>query len=191
MQRLIHILATVVVACGLTACGSLPRTGTAPEPDAPVGIDGVACVGRITTAVPGTTEIRDPESVRQAQDVSGKGGICAGKSFVAQAGVRVYRVWDASRAGSELGRWWGLSKPAGPRDQYRQDFAICAARSALDRLVACDVKPGSELVIGTTQSIDCDEATYPKSANQQVYLRNDASTATLLVENCRDEGVWP
>ena len=43
----------------------------------------------------------------------------------------------------------------------------------------------------TTQSADCEEATDPKSAFNQVYVHSDPSAGQVLVENCLDEGPWP
>ena len=189
MQKVIRVWAAVSFSLLMSGCANLSTRGTPP----PIGIDGVPCVGQIGQPIPDTDaqEVSDERAVNEAQAASGKGGICAGKAFMAKRELRVYRVWDGSRSSSEFGRWWALDRPVGPRATYRQEFAICTAWSALDRLVSCDVKRGSALVIGTTQSVDCDEGPYPKSALHQVYLRNDLAADKLLLENCRDEGMWP
>ncbi|OOG43915.1 hypothetical protein B0B52_08380 [Polaromonas sp. A23] len=176
-----------MVSMALTACGSFSKIGTAP----PVGVDGVACVGTVADSLAQAIDTTDTASLNEARAASGKGGVCAGKAFVVQQPIKVYRVFDSSRSSSAFGRWWSLDKPAGAKEKYRQDFAICNAWSALDRLTSCEIKPGSTLVIGTTQSVVCEEGTYPKSANLQVYLQNDAPANKLVVENCRDEGAWP
>lgn len=189
MKKMIRTTVATVFALLLTGCASLSTV----EGPAPVGLDGMACVGRVGKPLPDADAVpaSDDLALKEAQAVSGKGGICAGKVFIAQRDVRVYRVWDASRSSPEFGRWWALDKPVGPRETYRQEVAICAAWSALDRLISCDIKTGSVLVIGTTQSVDCADGPIPKSAAKQVYLHNELPPGPLLVENCRDEGVWP
>ena len=82
--------------------------------------------------------------------------------------------------------------PEASRGAYRHDYAICPAWSELNRLVSCRLKAGIEVVIGNTQSADCGaQGGHPKSANLQVYVRNDAAAGHLEVEDCRDEGPWP
>lgn len=186
MQRTLACFTAVVVSVVLTACGSFTRME-----GAPVGIDGVACVGTVGEPLAQAVSTSDTASLNEARAATDKGGVCAARAFVAQQPVKVYRVFDSSRGSSAMGRWWSLTKPEGPREKYRQDYAICAAWSALDRLTSCTIKPGAIVVIGTTQSVACEEGTYPKSANHQVYLQNDLAKGQLVVENCSDEGAWP
>lgn len=179
----IRCLLVASVALVLAACGSLSRLD--------IGIDGVACVGSIEVPSPAAVAIAADARLDEARAASGKGGICAGRAFVLQQDVRAWRVWDSSRSAAEPGRWWSLARPAGSREAYRQDFAICRSWSALDRLLSCDLKAGAVILVGTTQSADCEEGTYPKSAFNQVYVRGDPSAGQVVVENCRDEGDWP
>jgi len=181
------VLATVVLVFGLVGCGGLSPVLRR----APVGVDGVRCVGRVAAPTFAAQEVSDDALLAEALGASGKGGVCAGKVFVVQQELRVYRLWDSSRAYSVYGRWWSLTRPAGSRDAYRADYAICPAWSALDRLTSCTIRPGTLIVIGPTQSAACDTGAYPKSAKNQVYVRNDAAKGQLLVTDCRDEGSWP
>ena len=180
------VLAAIIVA-SLTGCSALSPTLRR----APAGVDGVRCVGRVATPAFAAKEVSDDALLAEALGASGKGGVCAGKVFIVREELRVYRLWDSSRALSVYGRWWSLTRPEGSRDAYRADYAICPAWSALDRLTSCTIKPGTLIVMGTTQSATCDTGAYPKSAHNQVYLRNDAAKGELLVADCRDEGFWP
>lgn len=179
---------TLIVSLLLTACGSF-----LPSEKPPRGIDGVACVGDVGTLPAEFSAARNDLLLKAAQGVSGKGGICAGAVFSAQQNIQLFRVWDSSRPQSQYGQWWALEKPVGPEESYRQAYAICHAWSALDRLLICKLKPGTQIVIGTTQSADCDDGSYPKSANLQLYLQGAAATAgsSSVVESCTDAGPWP
>jgi hypothetical protein len=181
------VLASIVLLFGLSGCGGLSPVLR----KAPLGVDGVRCVGRVATPSFAAQEVSDDALLAEALGASGKGGVCAGKVFIVQEELRVYRIWDSSRAYSVYGRWWSLTRPEGSREAYRADYAICPSWSALDRLTSCTIKPGTSIVIGPTQSAACDTGAYPKSAYNQVYIRNDAAKAQLLVTDCRDEGLWP
>lgn len=176
-----------VVSIALAGCGGLARHDGAVV----VGIDGLACVGELQSPPAGVVETVAPALLDQAQAASEKGGICAGKVFSVQRGVRVYRVWDSSKGYSRIGRWWSLNRPNESREAYRLNYAICPSWSALDHLVSCDVVPGSLIVIGTTQSAACEDGVHPKTPMNQVYLPNNPGQNQVLVENCRDEGAWP
>ncbi len=187
MPKSANNLIVVVLSITLCACSGFSRH----DAGIAVGIDGLACVGEIETPHVGLTETVDQALLDQALGASGKGGICAGKVFTVHKETRVYRVWDSSKSYTQLGRWWSLSKPEGPRATYRHEYAICPSWSALDHLVSCDVKPGTSIVIGTTQSATCDDGLYQKTSLNQVYIPIDSTTSNVLVENCRDDGVWP
>lgn len=172
--------ALIVAIALLSACSTVPHKET--------GTDGIACVGTVSQLPIGLVDAANDSLLNEARGTTGKGGVCVGKVLVAKEAVKVYRVYDGSRSTSMYGRWWALSKPSGARDAYRESYAICKNWSALDRLVSCTLKPGTQIVIGTTQSINCDDGAYPKSANLQVYVPN--TPATLWVENCQEEGKW-
>lgn len=171
----------------LCACTSTPRA-----PLSAVGIDGEACVGTTPTTVQGLQESGNGELLKKAQYASGKGGVCTARAFTAVAPVKVYRVYDEQKPWSAYGGWWAMERPSGPRENYRAQNAICQEWSPLDRLVACQLKVGAEVVLGTTQSVGCADGTvYPKTAQVQVYMANDQRNGVLHVENCREEGRWP
>lgn len=170
----------------LSACSSAPVTEL-PE----VGLDGVACAGPVPATLQGLTGIMNDRLTSAALAASDKGGICNARVFSAAEPVRVYRVYDSAKGNSTFGRWWSLSRPQGPREQYRAAYAICPEWSGLDRLISCQLKPGAELVLGTTQSVQCNETHYPKSIDLQVYIPNDWQTKTAYVDNCVEEGAWP
>lgn len=179
-QRGFGVVALVV----LSACSTLPQHEA--------GIDGVACVGMVGAMPVGLAAASNDELMKQARLATDKGGVCTARVLVAQQPVKVYRVYDSSRSYSQFGRWWALSKPTGSRDVYRADYGICPTWSGLDHLVSCTLKPNTQIVVGTTQSVDCGDAAhtvYPKTANLQVYVPNAAND--VRVENCQDEGVWP
>jgi hypothetical protein len=142
-------------------------------------------------ALPEANVVDDPAMLALALGASLKGGICAGKTFKVNQRLQVYRLWDGQVAASQYGSWWALTRPSGSRDVYRQDYGICANWSALNRLTACTVKPGAVIVIGSTQSVQCDDGSYGVSPSSQVFIKNNAAAGQLAVENCQDLGAWP
>ena len=176
------------LAVWLAGCAQLPGT---PPPD--IGVDGVACVGHIPAPPPQLQPAANPALVSTAQLASGKGGVCAAQTYVSTAPLVVYRVYDQKNgsASAIAGRWWALSLPAGPRDGYRADYGICPEWSALNALVRCELKPGAPVLIGTTQSVDCAQGGYPKTAALQLYIPNDGRNDVSYVEHCSDQGTWP
>lgn len=156
------------------------------------GVDGEACVGRALQSVPGLQAASNPILQGKARFASGKGGLCKAKVFSVTAPVVLYRVYDSTRPQSMLGSWWSLNRPTGPRKTYRSRYAICAEWSRLDRLVACEVRPGTEVVVGTTQSATCaDGSTYPKTGENQVYVPNDGKAGIYHVGACSTSSPWP
>lgn len=157
-----------------------------------LGIDGEACVGSIQEPIAGLAETANAVLQSQAQLASGKGGTCTAKVFAVTAPVVLYRVFDSSKPYSKLGSWWSLSRPAGSREEYRADYGICPEWSNLDRLVACELRPGSEVVVGTTQSATCaDGSVLPKTKETQVFVANDGKIGIYHVGACSEESVWP
>lgn len=180
MHRFLIVCATLLVS----ACSSLP-------PTVGLGPDQLACVGGAPAAISGLERIDNEALLSQARLESGKGGVCSAKTFLVKEATLVYRVFDGSNPYSRFGRWWTLDYPVGPRQGYRSRFGICEEWSGLDRLVACQLKAGTEIVVGTTQSATCKEMAYPKTADIQVYIPNDAYQGKLLVENCQEVRNWP
>jgi hypothetical protein len=180
--------AVLLVSLAISGCAGLPKG----PPPGEVGIDGIACVGKVAEPVAGLSEIGNAALLTKAQYATGKGGVCSGKVFSVTAPVVLYRVFDASNPYSKYGGWWTLKRPSGPREDYRAANAICKEWSSLDRLVSCEVRPGTEVVIGTTQSAVCsDGSIYPKTAENQVFVPNDTRIGILHVGACGEELVWP
>lgn len=175
----------------LAGCANLGREGgSAAAP--PVGIDGQACAGRAPQAVPGLSPSSQPVLQRQVQLPSGKGGVCDAQVFsVSEQPIKLYRVFDASKPYTKFGGWWSLERPSGSRDSYRAANAICPEWSPLDRLAVCEVHPGTQLVIGSTQSAGCaDGSTFPKTAAQQVFVPNNGRIGIVHVGACTEEAIW-
>lgn len=197
------LLSLLLAACASVPDGQRSPSGSASSTDSSasasaqqaqpaLGIDGVACVGQAPSSMSGMQPIQDAALVAKAQMKTGAGGVCTAQAFKAEVPVKVFRVFDGTKPWSAMGGWWALTRPQGPRDAYRELNAICPSWSALDELVSCDVKPGSALVLGTTQSVECpDGKTYPKTAEIQVYMPNDTRNNQLYVENCTKLGAWP
>jgi hypothetical protein len=177
---------TLVSALILAACAEMP-SGIEPGE---VGIDGVPCIG-IVRGEPGLNEGMNDALLARTQGKSGKGGVCAAKVFSVTSPVTLYRVFDAGNPHSRLGSWWTLAAPSGSREEYRAQNAIGTEWSKLDRLVSCEVRPGSEVVLGTTQSAICaDGSTYGKTGAIQVFVANDARIGILHVGACRENEIW-
>ena len=178
----------LVLLLSMAACAELPTRWSPSD----VGIDGVACTGAVASAIPGLSETRNLPLQQKAQFPSGKGGVCAAKAFSVTAPVVLYRVFDTNNPHSKFGSWWALKRPSGPKEDYRAANAICKEWSNLDRLISCELRPGSEIVVGTTQSALCaDGSTYPKTAESQVYVANDGRAGILHVGACSEETPWP
>jgi hypothetical protein len=162
------------------------------QDNAIVAIDEKACIGTIMTPPAGLAETDDTELLQAAQGESGQGRLCAGKVFVAEKPVTVYRVWDSTHSYTAYGSWWSLSDPQGPRDNYRKEEDICPEWSALDRMSACSLKVGAKVVIGPGQSVNCNNnLSYPPSSVNQVYIPNDSRNNKVYVENCSAGADWP
>lgn len=181
-------LSFAALLAGLSACSSIT---TAPTASQAVGIDGQVCMLNRVDALPEVTVVDDSAMLALALGASLKGGICAGKAFKVNQPLQVYRLWDGQVAASQYGSWWALTRPSGSRDTYRKDYGICPNWSELNRLTVCTVKPGAIIVIGSTQSVQCEDGSYGVSPSSQVFIKNNAAAGQLAVENCQDQGVWP
>lgn len=186
-------LRTCAVVCGLaiSGCAHL-RSNLATEVKVESGIDGVPCVGAVESGAPGVVEFANAPLMAQAQRPSGEGYLCSAKSFAITQPVRLYRLIDSTQPYSKLGSFWSFDRPTGTREDYRARFAICKQWSQLDRLIACDVRPGTVIVVGTTQSADCGhDFTYSKTAANQVFVPNDGLAGIVHTGACVDQGAWP
>ena len=183
--------AIVLFAATLAGCATAPAPMASPG-GSNDGVDGLACIGDIVAAAPGLVEAPNPPLVAQAQRLSGNGYLCSARSYVVTQPVRLYRLIDSTQPYSKLGSFWSFERPTGTRDDYRAKFAICKQWSQLDRLLSCDVRPGSMIVVGTTQSADCgDGITYAKTAANQVFVPNDGLAGIVHTGGCVDQGAWP
>lgn len=166
----------------LGACTSLP---------APTGIDGAACAGGVPQAVPGLQPAEDSALLAMVRLAAGKGGVCAGSVFEVTRPMVVHRVFDSRYPQAAMGRWWTFDAPRGSRDAYRSRFAICPEWSQLDRVITCNLKVGTRLVIGSTQSARCEDGLYAAQPDLQVYVPNDNMRDRFWVEACSPPVPWP
>jgi hypothetical protein len=134
--------------------------------------------------------VTDPELLARAIGEPEKGGLCEGQVYVAKAGETsvVYRSWNSRNDYTKFGSWWAPTLPLGSERTYREDFNICYTWSPLDKLVKCELKAGTKVVVGPGQSAICPPINeYPKtyiippSAKKQVYIENAQETTTNCV----------
>ncbi|MES2942326.1 MAG: hypothetical protein V4772_05595 [Pseudomonadota bacterium] len=178
----------IIVSMALSGCANLANnTGSGER-----GIDGVACVGSVATSVEGLSDAGNSPLLAKAQMQTGKGGVCSAKAFSVSAPVVLYRVFDESKPYTKFGGWWSLNRPGNSKPEYRAANAICPEWSNLNRLVSCEIRPGTQIVLGTTQSAECaDGSTYPKTAETQVFVANDGRAGIIHVGACGEETSWP
>ena len=156
------------------------------------GVDGSACIGNVTSLVSGLNKADNPSLLVKAQFATGKGGVCSAKVFNVTSPLVLYRVFDSGNPYSKFGSWWSLKRPTGSKEDYRAANAICKEWSTLDRLISCEVRPGTQIVVGTTQSAECKDGTsYSKTAENQVFVANDGKAGIIHVGACQDETSWP
>jgi hypothetical protein len=108
-----------------------------------------------------------------------KGKLCQGQVYQTKADtqITIYRSWNSTNPGSQMGKWWAAQVPAGKSSQYRVDYEICYQWSPLDKMSQCTLKAGTKVVIGTGQSAYCsDYLSYPVSAEKQIYIEDSSST---------------
>lgn len=167
-----------------------------------IDVPSAACLG--DTALPpslvGKFEpIDDPTLLASATGKTGEGKLCQGQVYQAKAGetITVYRGWNSRNSYTRLGSWWAAQMPSGFTRDYRVDYEICYKWSPLDKLVRCELKPGTKVVVGTGQSVACSPypSEYPKtyilpvSDKKQVYIEN-AGDATVNCEDFDNEFNW-
>lgn len=134
--------------------------------------------------------IEDPELLASALGEPTKGMLCQGEVYEVTETFTIYRAWNSTNPGSELGKWWAFSEPAGSVAQYREDYEICYQWSPLDKMTRCTLEAGTKIVVGNGQSAYCSEyLSYPASATLQIYLE-DADSATEQCEAFTAEFAW-
>lgn len=149
-----------------------------------------ACVGRILPVPQGLVPVQAAPPA-QAMGAVDAGGLCQAQVYTVAQPVKVYRVWDAAKPYTQWGRWWSFAPPRGSKVDYRRDNAICTDWSPLTAVSECQLKVGSEVTVGTGQSVRCpDHSQLPQSAVNQVYVPNDASQQDLKVDACGPVQPW-
>lgn len=84
-----------------------------------------------------------------------------------------------------------MSPPSGSKEQYSAANAICPEWSHLDRLVKCEIRPGTEVVVGTTQSAKCENGlVISKTGENQVYVVNNSEVGISHIGACTEETIW-
>jgi len=149
------------------------------------------CVGQIEQTTQNLTPVANKQLLQEAIGAELEGKLCDGTVLKATAPVKVYRVWDKEKPYSAFGRWWSLAKPKGSRDEYRKKNNICPEWSKLNVVSHCELKTGTNIVVGTGQSAQCDGMILDKSPENQVYVPNDTRNSILFVENCSQAKDWP
>jgi hypothetical protein len=183
-----RIVFSLLLLLASSGCATIFRQATQME----AGVDGAACVGSIGSAPAALIPATNSSLLGQAQLPTDQGGTCIAQVFSVTSPLVLYRVFDSSNPYSKFGRWWALSRPAGPKDSYRSAFAICPEWSNLDKLVSCEVLPGTQVVIGTTQSAVCaNGSTLPKTPEIQVFVPNNGKHGIYHVGACTEESPWP
>lgn len=126
-------------------------------------------------------EVHNEHLLHKALGAPLKGGLCRGKVYVLDKPIRLYRAWNSTNPSSKLGAWWAFFPPQGAIKDYRKDYEICYQWSPIDKLVSCEIKAGTEVVIGNGQSAQCSPyLTYPTSAAKQIYI----SEPSTVVSKC-------
>jgi len=149
------------------------------------------CVGQIEQTTQNLTPVANKQLLEKAIGAELEGKLCDGKVLKVKAPVKVYRVWEKEKPYSAYGRWWSFEKPKGSRDEYRKKNNICPEWSKLNVVSHCELKTGTNIVLGTGQSAQCDGMILDKSPENQVYVPNDNRNNILFVENCSQAKDWP
>lgn len=173
--------ACLIPVLGLLGCSQLsPHTQVSQQ-----------CIGEIIPPA-GLVPVEDNALLSRSLGRPQEGGLCHAKAYKVVEGqnLTVYRAYNSTNPHSRIGNWWSFHLPQGAVSTYRRDNAICYEFSPLDRLVRCKLKPGTELVIGTGQSVKCSQyLSYPPSPTNQVYLEVEEAQLDGC-ENYRDEFSW-
>lgn len=141
-----------------------------------------SCVGTIEAP----TELAPSEDaalLASAIGAPGEGKLCSGAVFQVMATVHVYRLYGGPAR--DLGRWWSFTRPMGDAPSYRSANAICASWNDLAQLNECELPLATSVVVGTGQSVSCDEGCFGSSVVNQVFVPNPA-----VLQACRST-TWP
>ncbi len=130
------------------------------------------------------TPVNDTALLNSSIGKPNKGKLCQGAVYQVKENthINIFRAWNSTNPGSEMGSWWAHKKAEGPIADYRKDYEICFQWSPLDQLTHCQLKAGTKVVIGTGQSATCSPYLhYPTSTQKQIFIQNTAD----VVSNCR------
>ena len=97
----------------------------------------------------------------------------------------VYRAWNATYPPSAEGKWWSPNPVSGSISDYRRAEDLCLKYSSIDRLRVCQIKKGTQVLLGNGQSAQCNQYfCYPGSDEIQMFLPNDDPESALYA--CTD-----
>ncbi|MCH9683578.1 MAG: hypothetical protein K0V04_19225 [Deltaproteobacteria bacterium] len=139
------------------------------------------------------------------------GGVSRGDIVVAQEKATIYRAFSTGpftcsvdRPADDSGSWWALTMPGGSQEAYRDNYAICPQWNNLSKIRRCEIPAGTALLVGPTQSADCEPLpdgcqsrpegwprTLPATRSPQVFLNLHGRTdfSDLLLDCCEMD--WP
>ncbi|MFC3031640.1 hypothetical protein ACFOEE_03760 [Pseudoalteromonas fenneropenaei] len=176
----------IIAALALSGCASQVMPSDTSTATNAASVTANECIGSVLLPPELASQfvaIDDPELLNSALGQSEQGKLCQGQVYLAQQNVTLFRAWNSTNPKSRLGQWWAFTRPAGSIADYRSQYEICYQWSPLDKMLSCELKAGSKVVVGNGQSAKCsDYLTYPVSATQQVYLADAANS----VANCTD-----
>jgi hypothetical protein len=172
----------------IAGCGTHSNLYQAAENN--IGIDGEVCASQAQEIPRGLVKSDNPDLLKQSLGKSDAGKLCSGQVYKATGEVTVYRLSNSEELYTINGNWWALTPPTGSKEAYQRDNDICPEWSPLDRMRNCTLKVGSEVVIGSGQSVQCENTHMPKSSSLQMYIPNDSRNGVLWVENCNDLPPW-
>ncbi|WP_205744408.1 hypothetical protein [Dyella sp. M7H15-1] len=188
--------APLLMLIALSGCsGTLPTNASRADntASAVAMTSGAPCAGTVMAPF-GLSEVSDPDLLKSALGMAGKGGLCAGKVYRVDQPLTVYRVWDSGNPNAQFGRWWTFNPPTGPLDTFRSAYEICPEWSRLDKIKQCRLKAGQKIVLGTGQSAQCaSHLSYAQSADLQVFIPNDTrdpNNMVLDVDHCLPDANW-
>lgn len=130
-------------------------------------------------------EAEDQLLLNKAVGKPNEGALCQGKVYRSRENTTaaLYRLWNSTNKNSKLGQWWAQTAPQGKIAQFRKDYEVCYQWTPLDKLTKCTIKPGSLMVIGTGQSVQCSPfLSYPASPIQQVFIENPGAALVDCVD---------
>ncbi len=160
------IIQAVVIVILLGAGSSRADFSLPPEIKNNVAIATSIDIGKVITP---STKSDDLEKLRYAASLidnavlpEGKGGVYEAKILKVKKSFPIYRAYTKktdpkTQRNNRIGGWWAPipPKPGSTKDDYRQNYEVCAGWNPdLDMVVQCWVYPGALVLIGPGQSVD-------------------------------------